>query len=83
MTDITIYSTQSCAFCHSLTTWLDQQNLKYTVKMTDQDPAAMDEFMAVNDGMISVPFTVIKDAEGAEVKISGFDQGRFKEALGL
>jgi glutaredoxin len=80
---ITIYSTVSCAACHELTRWLDQHSMPYTKKVTDEDPAAMDAFMAVNDGMIGVPFTVITDDQGTETKISGFDQGAFKSALGL
>lgn len=80
---ITIYSTSVCAACHTLTTWLDKQGMKYQKKVTDEDPAVMMEFMNVNDGMIGVPFTVIKDDTGKETKISGFDQGKFKTALGL
>lgn len=81
--DITIYSTTTCGFCHALMTWLDKENISYTNKVTDQDPAAMSEFVTVSDGMLSVPFTVIKDSEGNETKISGFDQGKFKQVLGL
>jgi glutaredoxin len=80
---ITIYSTSICAACHSLTQWLDKIGQTYEKKVTDEDPAVMAEFMAVNDGMIGVPFTVIKDDGGTETKISGFDQGKFKKALGI
>lgn len=80
---ITIYSTASCAACHELTAWLEKNNKAYTKKITDEDPAAMAEFMAVNEGMIGVPFTVITDDAGAETKISGFDQATFKSVLGL
>ncbi len=43
----------------------------------------MAEFMSVNDGMIGVPFSIVKDDQGVETKIAGFDQGKFKRALGL
>ncbi|MDQ2973108.1 MAG: glutaredoxin family protein [bacterium] len=81
--DITIYSTTTCSFCHALKGWLDKQNISYTNKMTDEDPAAMAEFMQVNDGSIGVPFTVIKAADGNITKIIGFDQGKFKQVLGI
>lgn len=81
--EITIYSTANCAACHTLTGWLDKQGLKYTKKVTDEDPAVMAEFMTVNDGMIGVPFTIIKDESGTESKISGFDQGKLKQALNI
>ncbi len=80
---ITIYSTASCAACHELTHWLESKNLPYEKKVTDEDPAIMGEFMSVNDGMIGVPFTVIKSDDGTETKISGFDQSKFKAILGL
>lgn len=81
--NIIIYSTANCAACHELTKWLEQNNLTYIKKITDEDTAIMDEFMQVNDGMIGVPFTIIKDSEGKETKISGFDRGKFKTVLGL
>lgn len=81
--DITIYSTTTCSFCHALKGWLDKQNISYTNKVTDEDPAAMAEFMQVNEGSIGVPFTVIKATGGNVTKISGYDQGKFKQVLGL
>lgn len=80
---ITIYSTSVCAACHTLTQWLDRQGIAYTKKITDEDNAVMAEFMSVNDGHIGVPFSVIEKDDGSEVKIGGFDQGKFKQALGL
>lgn len=80
---ITIYSTSTCTACEALTAWLKSKNLEYTKKITDADAAVMAEFMSVNDGMIGVPFTIVKDDAGAEHKISGFDQGEFKQALGI
>jgi glutaredoxin len=81
--NITIYSTAVCAACNELTHWLDKNDIVYQKKVTDQDPAIMEEFMQVNDGMIGVPFTIITDDQGQETKLSGFDLGRFKQILGI
>lgn len=81
--NVTIYSTTTCATCHLVTGWLDKQGVKYTKKDTDVDEPTMDEFMAVNDGMIGVPFTVVTDKDGTATKITGFDVQKFKQALGL
>lgn len=81
--NITIYSTTTCAFCHVLTAWLEKENIPYTKKNTDENESALAEFMSVNDGNFGVPFTVIKDDDGNETKILGFDQGKFKQVLGL
>ncbi len=80
---ITIYSTTICAACHSLTQWLDKMDQTYTKRITDADPEAMNDFMSVNDGMIGVPFSVVTKDDGSVVKISGFDQKKFKEALAI
>ena len=81
--NITMYSTTTCAFCHALAGWLDQQNITYTKKNTDEDEAALAEFMSVNEGNMAVPFTIIKDDSGRETKILGFDQPKFKQVLGV
>jgi glutaredoxin 3 len=81
--NITIYSTTTCAFCHLLTDWLDKQGISYTKKVTDEDDAAMAEFMSVNDGNFGVPFTIITDDAGTETKILGFDQAKFKQTLNV
>ena len=78
---ITIYSTATCAACHTLTQWLDAKGHQYTKKVTDEDPAIMAEFMEVNDGMIGVPFTIITNADGSQTKLSGFNQAEFVKAL--
>jgi glutaredoxin 3 len=83
MMDITIYSTSTCSYCHALSKWLDEQKMVYKKIVTDQDPEGMAEFMSVNDGMISVPLTIIKDQTGNETKISGFDKEKFKQVLGV
>ena len=81
--NVTIFSTSTCAACHVLTAWLDKEGIAYEKKITDENPAAMAEFMLTNDGMIGVPFSVITDDAGKETKISGYNQPKFKQALGL
>lgn len=81
--NVTIYSTTTCSYCHALKAWLDKQSIGYDYKLTDEDDAAMGEFMSVNDGMLSVPLTVIKKDDGTEVKVTGFDQAKLASALGI
>lgn len=82
--NITIYSTSICPACQTLTKWLDKVGQMYDKKVTDTDDALMAEFMEVNDGMIGVPFSVIRDDAGEIVaKIPGYDQAKFKTILGL
>lgn len=79
---VIIYSTSTCAACEMLTRWLTAKGIQYQKKITDEDPAIMQEFMSVNEGRISVPFTVITDDTGTVTKISGFEKGAFEQVLG-
>lgn len=83
MSHVVIYSTENCGPCHTLEAWLKQQNISYEKKVTDTDPALMEEFMSVNDGMIGVPFSIVTNDSGEQTKISGYVPGKFKEALGI
>lgn len=79
--NITIFSTTTCSTCHILTEWLDKQGIPYERKVTDEDPAAMVEFMSVNDGIVGVPFTVITKDDGETVKFTGYDIAKIKQLL--
>lgn len=81
--NITVYSTTTCSTCHILTQWLDKQNIAYVKKVADEDPAAMAEFMSVNDGMVGVPFTVINQDDGSQTKFSGYDIAELKKLLNV
>ena len=81
--NITIYSTSSCSTCQSLCDWLHKNGFDYTKKITDTDQATMEEFMAINDGFIGVPFTVITEDDGKQTKVSGYDLAALKAALQL
>lgn len=80
--NVTVFSTTNCGICHAVMQWLDKQSITYENKIVDQSDSAMDDFMAVNDGMIGTPLTVI-DNDGTTTKISGFDQPKLKAALSL
>lgn len=80
--NITIYSTTNCGVCHAEMRWLDGKSIRYTNKIVDEDAAAMEEFMKVNEGMIGTPFTVIEDSDKTS-KIAGFDRSKLESALGL
>jgi arsenate reductase-like glutaredoxin family protein len=79
--NITIYSTADCSECRVLKSWLDKQDITYTSKITDEDDGAMAEFMSVNDGMISVPLTVVTMDDGSQHKMTGFNPAKFKALL--
>lgn len=62
---IKIYTTPTCAYCHALMDWLDEQGVEYE----EIDATTMDDIAVV-------PVTVIGDE-----KIVGFDRPAIKRAL--
>lgn len=79
--NVTVFSTTNCGICHAVMQWMDKQDIKYTNKVVDESDEAMNDFMAINDGMIGTPLTIIEN-DGNTAKISGFDQPKLKAAIG-
>ncbi len=79
----TIYTTSSCAICHSLMEWLDKEGQTYTRVVVDEDEQGMMNLMSASGGAVGVPFSVIEKDDGTEEKIFGFDRNKFKAILGI
>jgi glutaredoxin len=81
--NVTVYSTTTCSSCRVLMKWLDSEDISYSKVSTDESDEAMAKFIEINDGILSVPFTVIRLSSGSEIKIHGFQKPKLKESLGL
>jgi len=79
---ITIYSTATCGFCKMIKSYLSSKDIKYDVKMADEDQAIAKELYE-KSGQLGVPFTIIEKGDGSEEKILGFDRPKIDSALGL
>lgn len=82
MKNVLIYSTATCGFCKMLRSYLDSKDVKYEVKMADEDQNIARELYE-KSGQLGVPFTVITDEDGKEEAILGFDRAKVDSALGL
>ena len=80
---VTIYSTTTCTTCKGLMQWFDKQDIAYDHHVVDEEDGGMATLLAVSDGAIGVPFTVITTDDGREIKIAGYDIKEFKTALSL
>ncbi len=78
---ITVYSTATCGFCKMLKSYLNSKDIKYDVKMADEDQAIAKELYE-KSGQLGVPFTII-EKDGEEKKILGFDRPQIDKALNL
>ena len=79
---ITIYSTQTCAFCKMLKDYLDKNNVPYEVKYADSDQAIAQELYDKSH-QLGVPFTIITNDDQEQISILGFDKPKFDHVLGL
>ena len=59
MSRVTVYSTANCSFCTMAKTKLEQWNIPFEDVRIDQDPAAMQDFVARTNGARSVPQILI------------------------
>ena len=80
--NITVYTTTTCPYCKQLKDYLTEKSVAFVEKLVDQDDAARDAMLAVSDGFMGVPFTVI-EKEGQVEKVLGFDKGKLETILGV
>jgi glutaredoxin 3 len=73
--NITIYSADWCAFCHQAKKYLDDQNIQYTEKNVETEPANAQEAVE-KSGQMGIP---VIDIDG-EI-IVGFDKPKIDAAL--
>jgi mycoredoxin len=58
---ITMYSTQWCGYCRRLKGQLDRAGIEYAEVDVEQNPAAAEFVMSVNDGNRTVPTVTFAD----------------------
>ncbi len=78
MPKVTVYSTESCPWCHKAKDFLKEKGIDFEDKNVAEDEAAKNE-MVEKTGQMGVPVIVV---EGHD-PIIGFDAESLKKALGL
>lgn len=78
---VTIYSTQTCAYCKATKEFLNEKNIEFTdIDVgADQDKARE---MIQKSGQMGVPVILIGEGEEEEL-IVGFDKAKLASALGI
>lgn len=78
--NITIYTTNTCAYCVMVKKWLTAKGHEYNEVNVDNEPHRQAEALAVS-GALTVPVTVVtKDDDSQEVVI-GFNLSKLAPAL--
>jgi mycoredoxin len=61
MASVTMYSTPWCGYCHRLKGQLEREGVQFEVVDIEQDPAAAEVVMRINNGNQTVPTLVYAD----------------------
>ena len=77
---ITVYSSPTCHFCDMLKDWLNEKNIKFEEKDVSSSEEAVKELMDKSKQM-GVPVSIIRDKNGKETIVVGFDPEKIKKAL--
>lgn len=76
---VTIYSTEWCAFCHSLEQYLKHKKVSYITKDIEKDEAAYNELMETIGGRSNFRGVPTSNVQG-EIVV-GFDRPKIDAAL--
>ncbi len=79
---VTIYSTATCGYCKALKSYLTDKHVEYVEKHADEDQAVAKELYEKSN-QLGVPFTIIKNEDGEEVSVLGFDKPKIDILLGI
>jgi len=78
--DITIYTTNTCAYCHMVKKWLDSKGVGYSEVNIDEKPERAQEAVAAS-GQMAVPVTVITQQDGEQQVVVGYNLAKLAPAI--
>ncbi len=78
--NITIFTTNTCAYCGMVKKWLASKGHTYEEVNLDQQPERQQEALAVS-GVLSVPVTVVTKNDDSKEVIVGFNLSKLAPAV--
>lgn len=77
---ITIFTTNTCAYCGMVKKWLDAKGHSYEVVNLDQNPERQAEALALS-GALTVPVTVVTKQDDSKQVVVGFNLAKLAPAV--
>lgn len=77
---ITIYTTNTCAYCVMVKRWLSSKGLGYEEVNIDEQPEKQQEALAMS-GSLTVPVTVVTKEDDSKQVIVGFNLTQLAPAV--
>lgn len=78
--NITIYTTNTCAYCVMVKKWLSAKGHSFDEVNIDTEPHRQAEALAVS-GALTVPVTVVTKEDDSQEVVIGFNLSRLAPAL--
>jgi glutaredoxin 3 len=78
--NITIFTTNTCAYCVMVKRWLDAKGHSYEVVNLDTNPERQAEALALS-GALTVPVTVVTKHDDSKEVVVGFNLAKLAPAL--
>lgn len=78
--NITIFTTNTCAYCGMVKKWLDAKGHNYDVVNLDTNPERQAEALALS-GALTVPVTVVTKQDDSKEVVVGFNLSKLAPAL--
>jgi glutaredoxin 3 len=78
--NITIYTTNSCAYCGMVKKWLNIKGYSYDEVNIEEHPERAKEAQAAS-GQLTVPITIVTKADDSQVVVVGYNLSRLAPAV--
>lgn len=78
--NITIYTTNTCAYCGMVKKWLGAKGYKYQEVNLDESPEKTQEALKIS-GQLAVPVTVVTKQDDTKEVIVGYNLSKLAPAL--
>jgi glutaredoxin 3 len=78
--NITIFTTNTCAYCGMVKRFLDMKGMSYDVVNLDEYPERQAEAMEVS-GALTVPITVVTKQDDSKEVVIGYNLSRLAPAV--
>lgn len=78
--NITIYTTNTCAYCVMVKRWLGTKNMQYEEVNLDTNPERAQEAIEIS-GQMAVPVTVITKEDDSKEVVVGYNLAKLAPAV--
>jgi glutaredoxin len=78
--NITIYTTNTCAYCGMVKKWLGAKGYKYQEVNLDESPEKTQEALKIS-GQLAVPVTVVTKQDDTKEVIVGYNLSKLAPAV--